>query len=214
MSKWRVELKIKGQLRWLSHLDTLSLIERALRRAKLPVTYSQGFNPHMLISWGPAHPVGLAGDGEYFDIELTDNINDFWQKDLNQVLPTGIEIVSVKKIDDRLPALMSSINFATYRISYACFCQKELESGIKEVLSREMIEVTRHSPKGEKTVNIRPGILDLNCEGSDLFLTSTLNSATSPKPQEVASTILPEIEPSYICRSGLYINNGREFLKP
>ena len=43
MSKWRVELKIQGQIRWLSHLDTLSLVERAFRRAKLPVAYSQGF---------------------------------------------------------------------------------------------------------------------------------------------------------------------------
>ena len=214
MSKWRVELKIQGQIRWLSHLDTLSLVERAFRRAKLPVAYSQGFNPHMLISWGPAHPVGLAGDGEYFDIEFFDEIKDGWQNVLKQVLPQGIEIVSVREIDLKLPALMSSINQATYRITFNGICQEKLKNVIDELLRRDSIEIVRRSPKGEKKVDIRPGIIDLHCDGSDLILNATLNTANSPKPQEVATILNPEEEPSYICRSGLYINNGSKFSKP
>ena len=214
MSKWRVELKISGQLRWLSHLDTLSLVERAFRRAKLPVAYSQGFNPHMLISWGPAHPVGLAGDGEYFDIEFSDYVDIGWKNELNQVLPQGIEIVTAREMDHKLPALMSSINLAIYRIYFYSICQEKLEEKIKDLLSREVIEVIRHSPKGEKRVDIRPGIFDLYCDGSDLILTATLNTANSPKPLEVAAVLNPEEEPCYICRSGLYINNGGKYAKP
>ena len=69
MTVWRIKFSIKGRLCYLSHLDMLTVWERALRRGNIPVLYSQGFNPHMLISFGPAHAVGVEGEGEYMDIE-------------------------------------------------------------------------------------------------------------------------------------------------
>ena len=58
------------EIRYISHLDMQRLFQRALRRAKLPVGYSQGFHPHMLLSFASAMPLGLCSRGEYAEIQL------------------------------------------------------------------------------------------------------------------------------------------------
>jgi len=66
----RVRFSKTGELRYLSHLEVMTALLRAIRRAKVPLTYSKGMHPHPKISFGPALPVGVEGTNEYFDIEL------------------------------------------------------------------------------------------------------------------------------------------------
>ncbi len=66
----RVRYSITGRLAWLSHLETIRSMERVVRRARLPYAITEGFNPHMKISFGPALPVGAGSNGEYFDVRL------------------------------------------------------------------------------------------------------------------------------------------------
>ena len=67
----RVRYRKTGRLRWLSHLEVVHALERSIRRARLPYAVTQGFSPHMKASFGPALPVGTAGEHEYFDVWLT-----------------------------------------------------------------------------------------------------------------------------------------------
>ncbi|MEG1500468.1 MAG: TIGR03936 family radical SAM-associated protein, partial [Clostridiales bacterium] len=116
MNRWRVKMSVEGPLAWLSHLDLLTALERAIRRADLPIRYSEGFNPHMIISWGPAHPVGLASLGEYLDLDFQDSPQDDWQQKLNQYLPMGLSIREARKIPFDMPSLMAAINIAVYQV--------------------------------------------------------------------------------------------------
>ena len=75
MKKMRGALTKDDEIKYVGHLDFGRAIERALRRAKLPVAYSVGFNPHMKLSFGPALSVGVASDSEYVDVELTEPMN-------------------------------------------------------------------------------------------------------------------------------------------
>ena len=214
MSRWRVQLRISEDVRWLSHLDILSMIERGFRRAKLPVAYSEGFNPHMLISWGPAHPVGLAGDAEYFDIDFSGALKENWYEELNQLLPQGLEVIAGRELKEKTPALMSSINRAEYRITISQLSEEDMERGIEEIMAAVTLPLKRRSPKGEKTVDIRPGIISLSHNGLDLILFAALGTGSSPKPQEVAILAAPQGRVEYIRRTGMFIDNNGVIIRP
>jgi radical SAM-linked protein len=94
MQQIKLRYKKGEQIRFISHRDLMRLMQRAIRRAELPVTYSQGFNPHIRISWGNALKVGQTSDNEYATLKF-----DTWVKplaimdQLNQNLPEGLEIL-------------------------------------------------------------------------------------------------------------------------
>jgi len=76
---------------FLSHLDLMRLMERAFRRANLPLAFSEGFNPHPRVSFASALAVGVTSEGEYLDVQLRENIPiQEVQKRLNMALPSGI----------------------------------------------------------------------------------------------------------------------------
>lgn len=92
----RIKIKYtKGdEVRFISHRNIMQVFRRAIRRAELPVIYSQGFNPHMRISWGDALKVGNTSMDEHAVIQLEDNIKPHEVKEkLNKELPRGIEIL-------------------------------------------------------------------------------------------------------------------------
>ena len=82
-------------VRFVSHLDTQRLFQRAFRRAGLPLAYSQGFNPHPLLSFATALSCGYTSDGEYFDVILSEPVEpEAFVTRVNAVLPEGMRIVS------------------------------------------------------------------------------------------------------------------------
>lgn len=104
-----------GLSRYLSHLEVGRLIDRAGRRAKWPIAYSGGFHPHPKLSFGPALPVGVIGENEFFDVELTED----WTPEqlvasLNETLHEGFTIHSAV----RLKAGDASIDASTDRFDY------------------------------------------------------------------------------------------------
>lgn len=96
--RMRVCFELDGDARFLSHLDQLRLTERALRRSRLGVGFTEGFNPHVRISMPPARPVGVASRGEWFGIWVTDDSEpDDVHRRLAAVFPAGIRIVKVEE---------------------------------------------------------------------------------------------------------------------
>ena len=85
----------KGEeIKFISHRDLMRAFQRAIRRAELPMAYSQGFNPHMKISWGDALKVGTTSEGEYATLQFETWIKPKEvQERLNQTLPPGIKIL-------------------------------------------------------------------------------------------------------------------------
>jgi radical SAM-linked protein len=93
---WRVKLKYRkgAEVKFISHRDLMRAFTRALRRAQIPMTFSQGFNPHMKISWGNALKVGVASEAEFCEIQISGHCPPSQIKErLNQVLPKGLEIL-------------------------------------------------------------------------------------------------------------------------
>jgi radical SAM-linked protein len=94
MQKIRVKYRKGEEVKFISHRDLMRAFQRALRRTGLPVAYSQGFNPHMKISWGNALKVGAVSDGEAAEVQFEGWIKPNELKELlNRQLPKGLEIL-------------------------------------------------------------------------------------------------------------------------
>jgi radical SAM-linked protein len=105
-----------GNLKFISHLDILRLMQRAICRAKIPAKYSEGFNPHMKLAFGFPLSLGIESIGEYFELELTEKLDiEKIVDSLNNTLPNKIRILEAKYSEGK-ESLMSISNYAEYLI--------------------------------------------------------------------------------------------------
>jgi len=131
----RVHYRKTGRLRWLSHLELLRALERSVRRAGLEYAVTQGFNPHMKVAFGPALPVGTAGENEYYDVWLTRyTVASEVLARLQRTTPQDIAPLDARYVGESDPSLGASITIAVYRVavtgkeSSASQVRKALES--------------------------------------------------------------------------------------
>ena len=116
----RIHYHKAGRLRWLSHLEVLHALERAVRRAGLAYAVTQGFSPHMKVAFGPALPVGTAGDNEYYDVWLTRYTEaSEVLSSLRDSTPHDLAPLGAKYVGDSEPSLGAAITIAVYRVTVA-----------------------------------------------------------------------------------------------
>ena len=117
MQRLRITFSRGDEVKYLSHLDMMRLWERALRRANIPLAYSQGFSPHPRISIAAPLPIGVTGDGELMDIMLQKRMSpNVVIKALGEQLPCGIGVHGVAQVPLTLPSLQSQVRQAEYRV--------------------------------------------------------------------------------------------------
>ena len=106
-----------GYLKYISHLDVLRFIQRSVKRAGIKAKYSEGFNPHMKTSFGYPLSLGIESIGEYFELELNENIEPELFKDkMNSVMPEEMQIIKADYSNDA-ESLMKRCAYARYLIN-------------------------------------------------------------------------------------------------
>lgn len=135
----RVTFEKMGDARFLSHRNTMDVLERAIRAAALPARYSEGFNPHMKLSMGPALPLGLESRHEVFDVEGIAPFGADAARLINEKLPAGMLVRDVRELDSGEPALSRSVKAARYAVRLDCAEQvgraaEAIENGWCEVM--------------------------------------------------------------------------------
>lgn len=168
----RIEYSKKGPIRYIGHLDLMHTFFRALKRANLPVSYTQGFNPRIKCSFSPALPLGFASEAEYIELYLDKKIDiSSSTGNLQKELPEGLTVRDMEK----LPLLGKSNNVkiktVTYRINLQQFFGKstvpgqtskeDIEVKIRNFLDKEEILLIN---KKERRINVRPLILSIEME--------------------------------------------------
>lgn len=222
MAKIRLEITKEAEVRFISHLDYARAIERAIRRAKLPAAYSEGFNPHMKIAFASALAVGVTSSFEYMDLELNEEVPVAVAiSDLSKQLPPGIKVHKGKYMPERSPALMSIVKLASYTITFiqpaeqATFIEKKLQ----DFNARKSIPYTRKSHKGIKEIDIKEYLLDdirflLTGQEVKLSLNIKILPSGSVKPTEVLEAFLAAYDipmdaaTAAIHRNGLFIEEN------
>jgi radical SAM-linked protein len=164
----RVTFAKSEPIKYISHLDLMRAWERALRRAQVPLAYSEGFHPRPKISIAAPLPVGFTGCGEVMDIVLSRHTSPYnLTKRLKPHLPPGLEILFVEEVYLSLPSLQSQMRYAEYRVVVESGeTLAEMEKRVEQVLSARNLPCQRKR-KGKVTeYDLRPLIDDLWIESS------------------------------------------------
>ena len=152
-----------ASVRHLGLLDLQRTMQRALRRSGLPIAYSKGYSPHVMMSFASALSVGISGEAEILDVALTQDVPaEICLEKMNRVLPPALAASRVVTADDRHSALMGMLKQATYTIDLAGGGAQAVADAIEGFLAQETIMAIRKTKSGEKLVDIRPMIHDLH----------------------------------------------------
>ena len=154
MCKIICKYKKTGNLKYISHLDVLRFIQRAVKRAGINAKYSEGFNPHMKTSFGFPLSLGTESVGEYFEIELNESIlpQEFTER-MNGVLPNEMQIIKSEYTDES-QSLMARCVYAQYIIGIESekLTMDKLNDLLKEMMESGVIYTRQKKNKKNKYV--------------------------------------------------------------
>lgn len=198
--KVRIKFSKHGNTRYVGHLDIMRYFQKAMRRADIPIRYSEGFSPHQIMSFASPLGLGIESDAEYLDIEITEYIarEDAIDR-LNVVMCEGIRILDWKKLDDKAKTGMSVVDSADYLA--VCECEDI------EKLCKEEIIVEKETKSGEtKQVDIKPMIYDIRIVPDGIYMHIAQGSSANLKPDILMSVL--GIKDYHLIRKALYDVNG------
>lgn len=194
--RYRIEYSKTSVIRFIGHLDMMRVWERTLRRAQLPLTYSQGFNPRPRINLGLALPLGYISQCEIMDIWLTEEIqNEALLQRIHHMLPPGLELQGVSRISLATPNLQKQVQAVIYDIHLdpgPLFDQ--LQGKIDTLLASQQLLRERRG----KTYDLRPLIHSLEYMESDsaiiLKVCLSAQEGRTGRPDEVLLQL--DLDPS------------------
>lgn len=220
MIKYRLEITKGEPIRYISHLDFASLMQRAICRAHLPAAYSEGFNPHMKIAFASALSVGITSRSEFMDLELHKDLcqPEVFEK-LSSTLPPGVKLLQVKQVDLRAKALMSIVDEGSYIITLPLAkltdTLEQINTAIETLNHTDEIIIVRQTPKKRKEIEIKQYLATpLTFKADEDNLNLNLNIKITPtgtaKPHEFLLALnekfnlhLP-VDEALVERTGLY----------
>lgn len=189
------------RLRFISHLDLQRFFQRALNRTGLPIAWTQGFNPHPILSFGSALALGWTSEYEILDVKLSAPMGRRRTEDaMRAALPVDLPVLEVRMVDDRHPAPMAMVRASDYEITLSGETAAATLAAAEEFLRRESVMAVRKTKSGEREVDIRPMALLLEREGDVLSARLMLTEKDTLKPDllvralaEIAGAEVPEM---------------------
>lgn len=153
-----------GRAKYISHLDLNRCMLRTFRRSRLPIWYTEGFNPHPYYSFALALSLGFESSCEILDFNLNEDIpyNEIRDK-LNAVMPEGMRIVKVAEQKQKITAIAK----AEYSFSLVSDETVELFTAVQELIASPEILIEKKTKKGLKTVDIKPDMEILTCNKAE-----------------------------------------------
>lgn len=219
MTKYRFCYAKFGDAKYVSHLDLIRLFSRAFKRAGVPLSYSEGFNPHPKMAIALPLSVGVTSECECLDAELDCVLKKEDVERLNEKMPMGIRMNAVAEIRQGM-SKPADIRWATYRITTRSFGLTREK--IEAFMNRESVIVEKKTKRKEAETDILPDITDLSLvgetdEGSVLSMTLSAGSSASLKVDLVLAAMTRYIEDfrleSYdVHRVRILDQNGRDLL--
>ncbi len=198
------------RLRFISHLDLQRFFQRALNRTGLPIAWTQGFNPHPILSFGSALALGWTSEYEILDVKLSAPMGrKRTEEAMRAALPVDLPVLEVRMVDDRHPAPMAMVRASDYEIALSGETAAATLDAAEEFLRRESVMAMRKTKSGEREVDIRPMALSLKCEGDVLSARLMLTEKDTLKPDllvralaEIAGVEVPEMRIHRRCLLG------------
>jgi radical SAM-linked protein len=155
-----------GRVRWTSHRDVARMWERALRRARLPMAYTEGFSPRPKLSFGLALPTGCESRAEYLDVALREPVAaEEITTHCSSLLPDGVDVVAAQVLPEGAGSLQEEVTSCRWEIDVPQVDPDALGELIAAVLGTEVLPVTRERKGRPVTDDLRPSVLGLSSAG-------------------------------------------------
>ena len=186
--KLRLRYAKRGPARFTSHRDFGRALERALRRAEIPMAYSSGFSPHPRISYANAAPTSAASEAEYVELGLSEVCDPTKvQAALNEVLPNGFVVLDIAVA--RREALGELLQASEWVLRLDGAEPGVLAAAVAALLAREELIVERMTKSGMRAFDVRPAVLELTVTGDDTARLRSLHGAPLVRPDDVLSAL-------------------------
>jgi len=168
MSRVSLRLRKGDEVKYLSHRDLMRAFEFAMRRARIPVRYSAGFNPRPRMSFGSAVGVGVTSDDERVVVELvsTEDPSEIRER-LNSQLPNGLNVLEAEAVPDDVKSPVSGLNASQFRIMAACGAgdsAQDIGTAVRKLLESAEARVIRMRKGQAREVDVRPHILQADAK--------------------------------------------------
>lgn len=192
--KLRIKYTKTGVLRFIGHLDVMRFFQKAIRRAKLSVSYSKGFSPHQMISFAAPMPLGMTSEGEYFDGEF-DSVTstEDMKARLNATMPPEIQVVDIIKLPDDAKPSMAIVTASDYYIYKNEECENDTMPELLKVLDvfagQDTVEIVKKTKSKEAVSDIRPLIYDIHAYKDGIYMLLASGSKDNLKPELVTEAL-------------------------
>jgi len=213
MQRLRLKFGRGEELKFLSHLDLMRLWERALRRAGLPLAYSEGFTPHPRIALAAPLSVGVTSEAELMDVFLSRWIApDSFVAQAKKQLPQGLDLPEAWPVGLNIPSLQSQVRFAEYKVEVDTEkARQEVESAVRSLLSAEELPWHHFRDTGARHYDLRALVDNLwliDCRDSLCVLGMRLrcDARGSGRPEQVAKALGFSQRPKFIHRTKLILS--------
>ena len=213
MSKYRIKYERNEDAKFISHLDLMRTMNRALRRAEAPLQYTQGFNPHSMMTVALPLSVGITSECEYLDITFTHDVDtEEFVKKLNNTMPSGIKVLEIRRADDMRS--FKYIETALYSVTF----KSDVAPDCDAFMNMSEAVMDKRTKSGEKQENIMPDIHKINCVSGGDFHTLDMHinvgSKRNLKPELVMCAFEKfqnvKVQKMQIHRKSVYFDDGTE----
>ncbi len=194
----RIRYAKRGRLRFASHRDFQRALERAIRRAGVPIAFSAGFSPHPRISYANAAPTGAASEAEYLEIGLTRPVAmERLRAALDAALPDGMDVLEA--VEARTPDLADRLQASVWLLEVFDLPVADVCAAAEALMASPAVEVSRMTKQGLRTFDVRGALARLECgPGADCAILRGVIRHTTPavRPDDVLQALtvlgLPE----------------------
>ena len=189
---YRFKFNKSEEVKFTGHLDIMQTFQRGFKRAKLPIAYSEGFNPHQKMAFAAPLSLGYISRGEYGDFKLTQKVDpETMMKEINSVMPKGLEITKIVCLRENTKNPMASFAAARYKAIFDnIVTPDEIEDNIAFFMEQAEILVMKKTKKNFKEVDIKPDIIKIYNESDNniaaIGMLVAAGSVRNLKPENVA----------------------------
>jgi radical SAM-linked protein len=211
--RFRVRFRKGERVRYISHLDVLRSWERSIRRAELPLSYSQGFTPHPKIAFASPLPLGFIGEAEIMDVTLDERVEpaDF-ERRLAAQTSDDLGLLSATEIPAGSPQPQAALLWADYCVDISAVSSEEAACRVEAFLARDDFEWTEQRNEKTRTYNLRQGVGRLSAgqcgDCVELSMRLQADQQMTARPEQVIAALFPDATPGVYRRVGLILDES------
>jgi radical SAM-linked protein len=193
VQKLRIRYAKRGRLRFASHRDLARTLERALRRAQVPMAFSAGFSPHPKISYLGAAPTGAASEAEYVEIGLSVACDpEAVRAALDASLPAEVAILECVEAGEGTGSLADRIDTSVWRVELPGVALVDLQPAVQKLVTAESVTVAKRTKNGLKDIDVRPSIVSASASedpGCAILHTVVRQLTPAVRPDDVLAAL-------------------------